>query len=59
LLQMDMLLEQTHDDKAEWRPGDKQLRFADTRLDEQVGAVTTDVAHPTHTWQAANTTLLA
>ena len=31
---MDMLVEQTHDVKFEWS-GDKQLRYTDTRLDEQ------------------------
>mmetsp|Transcript_28077 Transcript_28077/g.70533 ORF Transcript_28077/g.70533 Transcript_28077/m.70533 type:complete len:994 (-) Transcript_28077:1097-4078(-) len=32
---MDMLLEQTHDVKFEWFSNDKQLRYTDTRLDEQ------------------------
>ena len=35
---MDMLVEQTHDVKFEWS-GDKQLRYTDTRLDEQDGEV--------------------
>jgi U5 small nuclear ribonucleoprotein component len=32
---MDMLLEQTHDVKYQWFSNDKQLRYTDTRLDEQ------------------------
>ena len=32
---MDMLLEQTHKVKYEWRSNDTQLHFTDTRLDEQ------------------------
>jgi hypothetical protein len=29
---------QTHDIKHEWRENEKQLKFTDTRLDEQVRA---------------------
>mmetsp|Transcript_32249 Transcript_32249/g.84013 ORF Transcript_32249/g.84013 Transcript_32249/m.84013 type:complete len:1110 (+) Transcript_32249:169-3498(+) len=32
---MDMLVEQTHDIQHEWRMNEKQLKFTDTRLDEQ------------------------
>ena len=32
---MDMLLEQTHEVQFEWFSNDKQLRYTDTRLDEQ------------------------
>ena len=32
---MDMLLEQTHDVQFEWYSSDRQLRYTDTRLDEQ------------------------
>lgn len=32
---MDMLVEQTHDVKHEWRANEKQLKFTDTRVDEQ------------------------
>lgn len=32
---MDMLVEQTHDVRAEWRMDERGMRFTDTRLDEQ------------------------
>lgn len=35
-LLMDMLVEQTHDVQHEYRSNDKELRYTDTRLDEQV-----------------------
>lgn len=32
---MDMLVEQTHDLRYEWRNNERPLRFTDTRVDEQ------------------------
>ncbi len=32
---MDMLVEQTHDVRHEWRSNERPMRFTDTRLDEQ------------------------
>jgi hypothetical protein len=38
-LLMDMLVEQTHDVQHEYRSNEKELRYTDTRLDEQVTRV--------------------
>jgi hypothetical protein len=43
-LLMDMLVEQTHDVQHEYRSNAKELRYTDTRLDEQVHP------HTTHAW---------
>jgi 116 kDa U5 small nuclear ribonucleoprotein component len=32
---MDMLVEQTHDVRHQWRNNERGMRFTDTRLDEQ------------------------
>jgi hypothetical protein len=36
---MDMLVEQTHEVRHEWRNNERPMRFTDTRLDEQQRAV--------------------
>lgn len=36
---MDMLVEQTHKVKDEWRTGEQQMRFTDTRFDEQARCI--------------------
>jgi U5 small nuclear ribonucleoprotein component len=33
---MDMFVEQTHDIRHEWRSNERQMKFTDTRYDEQV-----------------------
>ena len=36
---MDMLVEQTHEVRHEWRNNERPMRYTDTRLDEQQRAV--------------------
>ena len=51
---MDMLVKQTHDVKYEWRNNEKELRWTDTRLDEQQRGISIKMTPMTMVMEASS-----